>query len=73
MKQNTVVFLVVFFLLIYIYIYIYTLFTYVQNLFYFWATCGSAEQPLQVPGGKALSQTKPHPSDKSVKVLCDFQ
>ena len=38
-----------------------------------WTTGGSAEQPLQVPGGRALSQPKPRPSDRTVKVLCDFQ
>ena len=31
----------------------------------FWATGGSAEQPLQVPGGRALSQPMPHPSGKT--------
>ena len=31
-----------------------------------WATGGSAEQPLQVPGDKAQSQPMPHPSDKIV-------
>ena len=32
----------------------------------------SAEQPLQVPGDRALNQPKPHPSGK-IKMLCDFQ
>ena len=31
-----------------------------------WATGGSAEQPLQVPGDRALNQSKPHPSGKIV-------
>ena len=26
-----------------------------------WATGGSAEQPLQVPGGRAPNQPRPHP------------
>ena len=30
-------------------------------------TGGSAEQPRQVPDGRALSQPKPHPSDR----LCE--
>ena len=29
-----------------------------------WATAGSAEQPLQVPGDRALNQLKSHPSSK---------
>ena len=62
------VFLLLFLLIyIYIYIYIYTLFTYLQNLLSPWVICGSAEQPLQVPGGRALSQPMPHPSGK----LCE--
>ena len=40
------------------------IFTYVQNLLPPWVICGSAEQPLQVPGDRAQSQPKPHPSDK---------
>ena len=39
--------------------------TYVQISSMFWATGGSA-QPLQAQGGRALSQPKPHPSDKIV-------
>ena len=48
------------------------LFTYVHYLYIdtesplFWVICGSAEQPLQVPDGRALSQPRPHPSDKIV-------
>ena len=40
------------------------LFTYVQISSLSWAIGGSAEQPLQVPGGKAMSQPMPHPSGK---------
>ena len=42
------------------------LFTYVQVSSITWATGGSAEQPLQVPGDRALNQPKPHPSLKIV-------
>ena len=52
-----------------IYIQLYTYvqtFTYVQNLLYYWVICGSAEQPLQAPGGRALNQPRPHPSGKIV-------
>ena len=39
-----------------------------------WATGGSAELPLQVSGGRALNQSKPHPSNRTLlKLLCDFQ
>ena len=31
------------------------------------ATCGSADQPIPSPIFKALSQPKPHPSDRTVK------
>ena len=41
-------------------------FTYVQVSSIPWATCGSAEQPLQVPGDRALNQLKPHPSGRIV-------
>ena len=40
------------------------IFTYFQHLLPSWVICGSAEQPLQVPGDRAQSQPKPHPSDK---------
>ena len=39
---------------------------YVQNLLYFGVICGSAEQPLQAPDGRALNQPKPHPPDRTV-------
>ena len=37
---------------------------YIQDSSKPWATGGSAEQPLQVPGDRALNQPKPHPSGK---------
>ena len=48
----------------------YTLFTCVQissNR----ATCGSDEQPLLGPNGRALSQSMPHPSDRIVWRCCE--
>ena len=55
------------FIFFYIYVYIYVqLFTYVQISSIPWATGVSAEQPLQVPGGRALNQLRPHPSGKIV-------
>ena len=44
---------------------VYTMYIY-TNLLNLRATCGSAEQPLPSPIGKALSQPKPHPSDRTV-------
>ena len=37
-----------------------------KELLHFCIICGSAEQPLQVPDGRALSQPMPHPSGKIV-------
>ena len=34
---------------------------------------GPAGQPPLDPNGKALSQPKPHHSDRNVKEVCDFQ
>ena len=45
--------------------YIYTIYI-CTNLLPDLATGGSVEQPLQVPGGKARNQPKPHPSGKIV-------
>ena len=42
------------------------LFTYVQVSSMSWVTGGSAEQPLQVPCGRALNQPRPDSSDKIV-------
>ena len=44
---------------------VYTMYIYI-NLLNLRATCGSAEQPIPSPIGKALSQPKPHPSDRTV-------
>ena len=37
-----------------------------MNLLNLRATCGSTEQPLPSPIGKALNQPKPRPSDRTV-------
>ena len=42
------------------------LFTYVQISSISWTIGGYAEQPQQVPGGRALNQFRPHPSGKIV-------
>ena len=59
-------FFFVFFLMLLNYIYYLHKSKYVQVSSLSWATGGSAEQPLQVPGGKVRSQPKPHPSSKIV-------
>ena len=66
LKEARLSFFFCFFFMLLKYIYTCILFTYVQISSLTWATGGSAEQPLQVPGDKAPSRPMPHPSDKIV-------
>ena len=40
------------------------MYNYLQVSSRYWSVGGSAEQPQQGPDGRALSQPKPHPSDR---------
>ena len=39
-----------------------------SEFYIYWATGGSAEQPLQAPGDRALNQPRPHPSGHILQV-----
>ena len=45
------------------------IFTYIHHLLTSGSGGAPAGQPLQVPGGKALSQPRQHPSNKSEGVV----
>ena len=64
MKHARVFFLISLLFYIYIYKIMYNYLHMYKISSMFWATGGSAEQPLQVPGGRALSQPMLHLSGK---------